>query len=181
MFMNCDPIEEIKMNGVVLDVVKDHEYIGSLISVKGRIKDSKGVANEIVEICKTGCVSELRCTFVRLLIDSCFKSRFKHGCESWDMFTNKDVQSINCQIPGICKRIMELPGSTPTTDAILHDLWLVDLDLEIKVERIILASKVTKQDDSRISKRLLNHCMIRKFQVSVRHWKVHWKNWKLIH
>ena len=160
MFMNCVPTDEIKMNGVLLDVVKDHEYLGSVISDKGRkkdlgkrIKDCKGVSNEIVEVCKTGGVSELRCTFMRLLIDACFKSKFKHGCESWDMFTNKDVQTINCQIPGMCKRIMELPGSTPT-DAILHDLGLVDLDLEIEMERIILASKVTKLDDGRISKRL---------------------------
>ena len=71
MFMNCVPTEEIKMNGVVLDVVKDHEYLGSVISDKGRkkdlekrIKDCKGVANEIVEVCKTGGVSELRCTFM---------------------------------------------------------------------------------------------------------------------
>ena len=134
--------------------------ISSVISDKGRkkdldkrIKDCKGVANEIVEVCKTGGVCELRCTFMRLLIDSCFKSKFKHECEVWDMFTNKDVQSIHSQIPGICKRIMEDPGSTPT-DAILHDLGLVDFDLEIEMERIILASKVTKQDNGRISKRL---------------------------
>ena len=39
MYMNCTSNEQIKMSGVVLDVVKDHVYLGSIISEKGRKKD----------------------------------------------------------------------------------------------------------------------------------------------
>ena len=36
---NCTPPAEIKMNDDVLEVVKDHEYLGSIISAKGRKSD----------------------------------------------------------------------------------------------------------------------------------------------
>ena len=65
--LNCVPEEEIRMNEAILEVVNDHEYLGSIISAKDRksdlskrIVDCKGVINEIVEVCKTGGVSELR-------------------------------------------------------------------------------------------------------------------------
>ena len=43
---------------------------------------------------------------------------------------------------------------------------LMDIDLEIEMERIILTSKVMKQDGDR---NCLNHCMTRKYQGSVKH------------
>ena len=51
--------------------------------------------------------------------------------------------------------------STPTT-AVIHDMGVVDLDLEVAMERILLASKLLKMDDSRISKRLLTSMLEKK-------------------
>ena len=61
-------------------------------------------------------------------------------------------------IPNIIKRILEVPGSTPTL-AIIHDAGIVDIDLEVEMERIILASDVMQMEDSRISKKLLGTMM----------------------
>ena len=56
------------------------------------------------------------------------------------------------------KRILQMPGSTPTA-AVKHDLGIVDLDLEVAMERVLLVSKVLQKDESRISKRLLTSMM----------------------
>ena len=161
MYCGCVPDEEIMINESVLGVVSDHDYLGSVISEKGRkndllkrIIDCKGVINEIVEVCKTGGVGELRLQFVKTLIDSCFKMKFKHGCEVWDGFSQKDVNTINNLIPNMLKRVLEVPGSTPS-NAVLHDLGFVDLEIEIEMERILLASKVVQMDENRIVKKLL--------------------------
>ena len=162
---NCTPSEEIKLNEAVLEVVKDHEYLGSIVSEKGRRNDllkriasCKGVANEIVEICRTEGVNELCLAFMTMLTDACFKSKFKHGCEVWDSFNKVDLASINRLLPSMTKRILKMPGSTPTA-AVKHDLGLVDLDLEVAMERILLASKILEMDDTRVSKRLLTSMM----------------------
>ena len=158
---NCTPTDDIKINEAVLEVVKDHEYLGSIISEKGRRNDllkriasCKGVSNEIVEICRTEGVNELCLAFMTILIDACFKSKFKHGCEVWDSFNKMDLATINRLLPNMSKRILQMPGSTPTV-AVKHDLGIIDLDLEVGMERILLASKILEMDDSRISKRLL--------------------------
>ena len=114
--------------------------------------------NEIVEICKTEGVNELCLAFMTILIDACFKSKFKHGCEVWDRFNKADLTTINRLIPSMIKRIIQMPGSTPTA-AVKHDLGIVDLDLEVAMERVLLVSKVLQKDDSRISKRLLTSMM----------------------
>ena len=162
---NCTPSDEIKLNEAVLEVVQDHEYLGSIVSEKGRRNDllkriasCKGVANEIVEICRTEGVNELCLTFMTVLIDACFKSKFKHGCEVWDCFNKGDLTTINKLLPSMAKRILKMPGSTPTA-AVKHDLGIVDLDLEVAMERTLLASKILQMDDTRISKRLLTSMM----------------------
>ena len=162
---NCNIQEEIKMNEAVLEVVKDHEYLGTIISQKGRrndmlkrIADCKGVSNEIAEICRTEGVNELCLTFMSTLTDACLKSKFKHGCEVWDGFNKNDLTTINRLLPSMMKRILRMPGSTPTV-AVKHDLGVVDLDLEVAMERILLASKILQMEETRISRRLLTSMM----------------------
>lgn len=167
IYSNCVPSEEIKMNDSVLQVVSEHEYLGSIISVKGRksdlakrIIDCKGVINEIVEVLKTEGVGEVRLQFMKTLIRSCFIKKFEHGCEVWDSLSAQEKVTINKLIPNMVKRIFETPGSTPTA-AVTHDTGIIDLDLEVAMERVLLASKVMQMDDNRISRKLLTS-MIRK-------------------
>ena len=145
--------------------MEDHEYLGTIISAVGRRKDlqkrivdCKGVLNEIVEICKTSGVNDVCLMFVTFLIDACFKSKFRHGCEVWDTFLKKEAKDINGLLPKIFKRILKVPGSTPNA-AVKHELGIVDLDLEVAMERILLAGKVLQMGDDRISKQLLTSMM----------------------
>ena len=162
---NCTPPDNIKMNGAILEVVDDHEYLGTIISAMGRkkdllkrVKDCKGVLNEIAEICKTSGVNEVCLMFVTFLVDACFKSKFKHGCEVWDTFSKKELTTMNKSLPNTFKRILQLPCSTPSS-IVKHDMGIIDLDLEVAMERIILASKILQMDEIRISKRLLSSMM----------------------
>ena len=81
---NCVP-KETELGGALLEVVDEHKYVGTIVSDNGRkndmlkrIKDCKGVLNEITEVCKTTGVSEIRMRYVRMLINACFKSKFKY-------------------------------------------------------------------------------------------------------
>jgi hypothetical protein len=157
---NCDEEEEIKLNEVVLEIVMEHVYLGTLIAKKGRlsdllkrINDCQGVLNEIVEICKTGGIGQIRLQFMSLLVDMCFKSKFKHGCELWDEFSSKNRGTVNALIPNTIKRIMQMPRSTPS-NAVLHDFGGVDLEWDVRIERVLLAVQVMQMDENRIAKKL---------------------------
>ena len=93
--------------------------------------------------------------FMTTLIEACFKRKFKHGCEVWDNFTKMESKMINNLIPNMIKRVLQVPTSTPSA-AIKHDLGVTDMDLEVAMERILLASKILQMSDNRISKQLLS-------------------------
>ena len=50
--------------------------------------------------------------------------------------------------------MLQVPNSTPAA-AVKHDMGVTDMDLEVAMERIILASKILQMSDCRISKKLL--------------------------
>ena len=158
---NCE-LESTQIDGVLLEIVEEHKYVGTLVAEKGRkadmlkrVNDSKGVLNEIIEICKTMGVSEVRLNFVLLLVNSCFQLKFKHGCEVWDRLSKTDTSVVNNLIPNTMKRVLEVPKATPT-NAVIHEMGIVDLDLEICMERILLAAKVRKMDCCRVVRQLLD-------------------------
>ena len=148
--------------------MKVHKYLGTLVEDTGRekdvnerIKDCKGVLNEIVEICKTEAVGKHRFQYMFTLLNSCFMLKFKHGCEVWDSLNKKNTQLINQLIPQAVKRILELPRSTPT-NAVKHDFGLINLTNEVELEKILLGAKVHDFDDDRIVKKLLLPMMQKK-------------------
>ena len=156
---NCVP-EHTELDGVKLEVVDEHKYVGTIVGADGRksdmakrVCDCKGVLNEIAEVCKTTGVSEIRMIYIRMLLNACFKAKFKHGCEVWDKLKNSDRSTVNKLIPDTLKRIFEVPKSTPAA-AIIHESGVVDLDLEIAMEQVLLAVEVRKMDDNRVVKQL---------------------------
>ena len=160
MFMNCEEVN-VCLDGVKLDGVDEHGYLGTMVEKNGRkadltkrVSDCKGVLNETVELCKTSGISIIRLRFVRMLMDVCFKMKFKYGCEVWDKFNGKTRKMVNDLIPDTLKRVMELPGSTPTC-AIKHEFGICDMDFEVDMERIVLVQNVYCMDDERVVKRLL--------------------------
>ena len=157
--MNCSD-DDVKLDDVVLEIVIKHKYLGTLVAKKGRIEDllkrigeCQGVLNETVLICKEGGINFIGLQFVLVLIDSCFKSKFKHGCEVWDEFSTKNRQTINALIPNTIKRVMMLPKSTPS-NAIIHDFGIVDLEWDVRIERVLLAAEVMQMPENRIVRRL---------------------------
>ena len=152
----------VMLNGVILEIVKEHKYLGTIVESAGRAKDiqkriseCKGVLNEIVELCKTEAVGNYRFKYMNTLLNSCFLKKFEHGCEVWGNLTKKDVQTINRLIPQTIKRVLELPRSTPT-DAVKHDFGVIELTNEVQLESVLLAVNVMESDDERIAKRLLS-------------------------
>ena len=157
--MNCEA-EQSELDGVMLEMVNEHKYVGTIVSAKGRksdlnkrVNDCKGVLNEVVEVCKISGVAEVRLAYAMTLISSCFKQKFKHGCEVWDELTQTETITVNRLIPDTFKRILEVPKSTPTC-AVIHELGIIDLDLEIEMERILLANDVKNMDNNRVAKKL---------------------------
>ena len=147
---------EITLNNEKLEIVKEHKYLGTIVSDKGRVSDlgkrineSKGVLNELVEICKCEAVGPFRFPYMMTLINTCFMKKFEHGCEVWDSMLVKDREQVNRLIPQAIKRVLELPRSTPT-DAIRHDFGLIELENEVEMEKIILTARTMETDEIRI-------------------------------
>ena len=130
-----------------MEVLDDHVYLGSIISSNGlrvkdmfdRIKKSKSVGNEIVQICKETELSKICLRYVKLLIGSCLDSKVKYGCALWNVNGNKKaIEELDKIKPTIIKRVLKLPLSTPSA-AIQSEFGINDLSLDVIIEKVILA------------------------------------------
>ena len=149
------------MNGEVLEDVKDHVYLGTIISSNGerfadmndRISKSNSVANELVQICKTPELSSICLCYVKLLISSCLDSKVKFGCALWNVTKFKSSgEKLNRIKPSLLKRVLQVPTSTPS-DAVLYEFGINDLILDVLMEKVILAVDTLNCDENRISRR----------------------------
>ena len=163
MGMNCKKRKCIKLNGEDMEWVKEHVYLGSLISENGerfsdmnsRVAKSNSVANEIVQICTVTELSNVRLMYVRLLMESCLDSKVKYGSALWDITKYKTSQhKLNIIKPSLLKRVLQVPSSTPSA-AVQFEFGVSDLSLEVLMEKIVLAVHTLKLSEQRISRRIL--------------------------
>ena len=163
--MNCKSKAQdgVMMNGEFLEIVKEHVYLGTIISCNGerfvemnsRINKSNSVSNEIVQICKQTELSSIRLRYVKLLVSSCLDMKVKFGCSLWNITKYKNTsEKLNNIKSSLFKLVLEVSSSTPS-DAIQYEFGIVDLTLDILMEKIILAVQTLNSDDTRISKQLL--------------------------
>ena len=83
--MNCKNGGSVLLNGEEMEKVKEHVYLGTLISsngerfaeMKSRIAKSNSVSNEIEQICKTPELSIIRLKYVKLLLTAFLDSTIK--------------------------------------------------------------------------------------------------------
>ena len=169
MPMNRKRDIEFHLNDQKMEVVDDHVYLGTIVSRNGqrikdmqdRIKKTKSVANEIVQICKETELSKIRLRYVKLLTSSCLDSKVKYGSALWSLACKKSVVDIDKIKPKLLKGVMQLPSSTPS-DAVLYEFGVNDLSIDILSEKIILAAEVLNKDDNRICKQLLKALLEKK-------------------
>ena len=119
--MNCRTKGVVSLNNQEMEQVKEHVYLGTLISANGerfsemksRINKSNSVANEIEQICKCTELSNVRLRYVMLLIMSCLDRKVKFGCEVWDVTKYQTYQDkLNGLKVNLVKRVLQLPKST---------------------------------------------------------------------
>ena len=160
-------VKEMYLDGEKLEVVDDHVYLGTIISSNGqrvkemndRMKKSKSVANEIVQVCKETELFPICLRYVKLLLCLCLDSKLKYGSALWDVCGNKKAaRELNGLKPNVLKRVLQLPSSTPS-DALMYDFGINDLSLDIMMEKIVLAVETMKRENERISRQLLTFLM----------------------
>ena len=119
-----------------------------------RICSSNSVVNEIEQICKTPELSNVRLSYVKLLINSCLDSKIKYGSALWNVVKYKSSQEkLNKIKPNLIKQVLQLPAATPSA-AVQYEFGINDLTLEILMEKIILAVETLNRNDNRLSKRI---------------------------
>ena len=169
MPMNCSEPVKLYLDGEMMEVVDDHVYLGTIVSRNGqrvkdmldRIKKSKSVANEIVQICHEPELSTVCLQYVKVLLNACLDMKVKYGCALWDLGkSKKSVEEMNKMKPNIIKRVLKLPLSTPS-DAVQYEFGINDLSLDVMTEKIILAVETLNNDDERIAKKLLQSLMVK--------------------
>jgi hypothetical protein len=156
------------IKGVCLQIVQNHEYLGTFVSEDGtrnveissRIKATKSVCNEVVQILKTTELSTVRLRYVNLLSNACVDSKVKYGCAVWNALNEIQKKGINDLKINLLKRVMEMSFSTPSC-AIMYEFGVTDLDMEVDMEKILLMCDVLKKSDS-IVKALLQTMMKKK-------------------
>ena len=167
--MNEKEIIQDTIGNISLEKVKKHTYLGTVISSDGkryeeiisRVAATKSVCNEIVLILKTTELARVRLKYVMMLAKSCVDSKIKFGCALWGNLTVKQRKEINGIKINFVKRTMELPFSTPSI-AIQYEFGIVDMDLEVCMEKVLLYYEMTKKDERSVGKKMLNEMMKKK-------------------
>ena len=160
MIMN--QIEDIcdEINGMILEIVDDHEYLGTIISNDGtrnveidrRIKEAQSVLNEIVLILKTTELAKVRLKYVGMLSNACLDSKVEYGCGVWSKLKSTQEKEINALKMKLIKRVLELPYSTPSS-VVKYEFGITDLDLDCYMEKIVLAYNIINKNG--LGKKLL--------------------------
>ena len=164
MVMNQTEHIEDDIGGTKLEQVKDHEYLGTIVSSDGsrnkeieqRISDARSVSNEIVQVLKSTELSRVRLKYVGMLSNACLDAKVKYGCGVWNEMKSRQEKDINDLKVKVLKRVLELPYSTPSS-GVKYEFGLTDLDLECRMEKIILAYDTLKSEG--IAKELLSTMM----------------------
>jgi hypothetical protein len=149
--------EEIKdeIKDIWLEIVKNHEYLGTIVSEDGsrnveissRINATKSVCNEIVQILKTVELSQVRLRYVNMLSNACVDSKVKYGCAVWNKLNEKQTKEIDDLKVNLLKRVLEMAYSTPSS-AIMYEFGVTDLHTEVEMEKILLMCTVKEKTDS---------------------------------
>ena len=159
----------LTLNGESVEIVVRWKYLGTYVDQDGsrsyefevKIKSAQGVANEIVQICKSQELSYMRLRYVNLLLEACLSSKVKFGCEVWDSLNEGEEKDIDNLKVKVIKRVMELPYSTSSA-AIKYEFGLTDLSLEVRMEKVLLAVKTLQSDNERKAKQLLQIMLSKK-------------------
>ncbi len=155
LIMNaCESIEDDIM-GFQLEIVNQHVYLGTIISDDGkrneeihaRIMGAKSVSNELTQILRSTELSVVRLKYVKLLSGACLDSKVKYGCAVWNSLNGKQKEKINAVKLDMIKNILEMPKSTPSI-AIQYEFGVVDLDLEVCMEKVLLGVCMLGKSDS---------------------------------
>ena len=169
MGMNCKKHGGVELNGEEMEWVKEHEYLGSIISengerfsdMKSRMAKSNSVSNEIAQICIMTELANIRLMYVKLLMEACLDGKIKYGCALWNVTKYKTNQvKLNAIKPSLLKRVLEVPKSTPSA-AVQLDFGVNDLTLEVLMEKILLAVHTLKLSENRISRKILISLMVK--------------------
>ena len=164
--MNQKEIISDCIGNFLLEIVLHHIYLGTIISadgnrneeIKKRIADAKSVSNEIVMILKLPELSHLRLKFVNMLAKSCLDEKLKYGCAVWNKLNKSQIKELNAIKLDMIKRIMELPFSTPSV-IIQYEFGVIDMDLEVIMEKVLLYFETLRSDSSPKGKKLLVEMM----------------------
>ena len=164
MVMNQNEQIEDDIGGIKLEQVEEHTYLGTIISCDGsrnkeiehRVSETRSVANEIVHILKTTELSRVRLKYVGMLSNACLDAKVKYGCGVWNELRSGQKKDLNDLKVKVMKRVLELPYSTPSS-GVKYEFGLTDLDLDCKMEKIILAYDTLKTEG--IAKDLLARMM----------------------
>jgi hypothetical protein len=166
--MNKKELVEDDIKGMMLGIVQNHEYLGTIVSEDGsrnveigsRTSATKSVCNEVVQILKTTELSKVRLRYVNLLSNACVDSKVKYGCAVWNELNDKQKKDINSLKINLLKRVMEMSFSTPSS-AVMYEFGITDLAMEVEMEKIILMCDMFKKTNS-IAKALLQTMMRKK-------------------
>ena len=149
-----------------MEIKQQHTYLGTIISANGkrkedfikRVKETKCVANEVVQICTHTEIAPVRLKYAQILINACVDNKVKYGCQFWDQLTMGQEVEIDKIKTSLWKKILQVPTSTPDV-AIQHEFGVLDMSLEVKAEKVILCVEILKKNDHNIEKQLLERML----------------------
>ena len=126
---------EIRLNLLLISISGSIKIISANCErhaeMKSRITKTNSVSNEIEQICKHTELSVIRLRYVKLLITSCLHKKLEFGSALWNITKFKSTQDkLNMIKPNLLKRVLQLPGSTPST-AVQYEFGVNDVTLDI--------------------------------------------------
>merc|ERR1712106_877664 len=155
--LNGKKDENIIINGVNIERVASHKYLGKIIEeklkgkeeIKERIKKANAAASEAFTLMNRKELNNKRISIGIKLLQTVVVPILTNGCETWIKLTEEEKQEVNRVQTQYLTRLLIIPKTTPKS-ALLRETNLMKIEHIVNMKKIEYYIDLTSREESKL-------------------------------
>ena len=155
--LNGKKDENVNINGVNIERVESHKYLGKIIEekfkgkeeLKERIRKAKAATNEAFTLMNRKELNNKRISIGIKLLQTVVIPILTNGCETWTKLTDKEKLEVNQVQTQYLTRLLIIPKTTPRS-ALLRETNLMKIEHIVNMKKIDYFIDLTSREESKL-------------------------------